>query len=320
MLLIILLAIAIFAQFFAAIIAIRLTRTTKYNASWILITIALVLMCVMMAAQFLRVLGRFYDNIYTLELHENVSITIGVITSLCFAVGVFLIQKILAYISLREELRRKSDERVLSATIQAEEAQRQRFAKELHDGLGPLLSTARLSISALAGRTTDELSKEILNNAEQAISLSVRTVRDVSNNLSPHILNNFGVTRALTNFINRLRLATETKIMFETNLKNERFTTDGEVVIYRSVCELINNSLKHSDARLMVVIMMYRAGEMVIEVKDDGKGFDTEVPTEGMGLSNIRSRISSIKGNIEIVSGEGSGTQIRIVLPIVVKS
>lgn len=318
MVLVILLFIAIVLQFSAAIIAMRLTRTTKFNAAWILITIALVFMCMMMLNAFVKVTGTHYGIDFVLHIPADVWAWLNLATSMCFAVGVLLIKKLLTYISNREESKRKNEERVLSAIIQAEEAQRLAFAKEIHDGLGPLLSTAKLSISAIATRTNDDqLTREIVKNAEQAITLSIASIKNISNNLSPHILNNFGFVRALTNFINRLRPVTQTRIVFDTNLTDERFSSEVEVVIYRVVCELINNVIKHSGAKLTIIAINYQKDMLTIEVKDDGKGFDTEFRSEGMGLSNISSRVSYIKGDITIQSKDGSGTQVTIRIPII---
>lgn len=318
MVLVTLLFIAIVLQFSAAIIAMRLTRTTKFNAAWILITIALVLMCMMMLNVFVKVASKRYGIDLVLRIPEDIWAWLNLATSMCFAVGVFLIKKLLTYISNREESKRKNEERVLSAIIQAEEAQRLEFAKEIHDGLGPLLSTAKLSISAIATRTNDDqLTREIVKNAEQAITLSIASIKNISNNLSPHILNNFGVVRALTNFINRLRPVTQTRVIFDTNLTGERFSSEVEVVIYRVVCELIHNVIKHSGAKLMIIAINYHKDMLTIEVKDDGKGFDTEFRSEGMGLSNISSRVSYIKGDITIQSKDGSGTQVTIRIPII---
>ena len=153
MVLLILLVISIVLQILAAGVAVRLIRTTKFNSSWILITIALVLMCVMRFNEFATVLSERTDgrtNMIVIEWEYYV--WVGVATSLCFAVGVFLVRKILNYIALREEQRRNSEKRLLSAVIRAEENQRQIISKELHDGLGPLLSSVRMSVSALSTR------------------------------------------------------------------------------------------------------------------------------------------------------------------------
>lgn len=320
MLLVILLALSIVAQLFAVIVALKLTRETKYNAAWILITIGLILTVFMMVEQLLVQLSKFTNNYISLRLDDTVMTWISVAIALCFAVGVFFIQRVLGYIFTQEETRRRNEERILNAVIQAEEAQRQQFAKELHDGLGPLLSTAKLSISALASKYGEmDISKqdmEIINNIQQSIALSINSIKDISNNLSPHVLNNFGVVRALNSFINRLRPAVETRIIFDTNLSDERFKPNNEIIIYRIACELITNALKHAKASRMIILLKYDKGMVNINVKDDGEGFDIENPSEGMGLSNISSRVSSVKGTIKIHSDSKWGTEIDILLPM----
>ena len=110
------------------------------------------------------------------------------------------------------------------------------------------------------------------------------------------MLNDFGLSRAISNFINKLPRG-EMRIVFETNLKNERFDTDIEVILYRVVCELINNSLKHSEAARVDLSLHYQQGQIRIRYKDNGCGFDPDkVGQKGMGISNIFSRISSLKG------------------------
>lgn len=310
------LLIAIIIQFSAAFVAIKLIRTTKYNASWILITIALTLQCVLMLSQFLGALQHFIQVPFTIKFTNEISVIITVITSSCFAVGVFLIKKILNYIYLKEKRRRQNNERTLNAIIEAEENERQRFAKELHDGLGPLLSAAKLSVSALATRTEDKFSQELISNIEQAVNLSIKSVKEISSNMTPHVLNSFGLEVALNGFMNRMRPASQTKIMFETNIKDRRFEPKAELIIYRVVCELTNNVIKHANAKLLIVNIEYTGSGLNISVQDDGVGFDVEQTSQGMGLSNITSRIGSIKGNIDIHSSSASGTHIKISLPV----
>ena len=98
-----------------------------------------------------------------------------------------------------------------------------------------------MSISALS-ETQDERSKEILRNANYVIDEAIRSLREISVNLSPHILNDFGLARAVSNFINKLPRSSM-RINFSTNLRTERFDMDIEVILYRVICELINNSL-----------------------------------------------------------------------------
>ena len=316
MFLIILLAVAIISQCIAAFVAIRLMRATKYNASWILITIALALLCFIMVNNLLGKLTRFFPNIFTFHIDEAVITWVIMIISLCFAIGVLLIQKILKYINLQAERRRREDERMMNAIIQAEENQRQKFAKELHDGLGPLLSSAKMSISALSQRVEGDLSKEIAYNIDQAITLSIKSIKEISNDLTPHVLGSFGIERALTSFINRLNPVTITKITIDSNLGTKRFDTKSELMVFRIVSELVNNTLKHADASILIIRLDYNNHEMAIELRDDGTGFDTSEPHDGMGLSNVTSRVGAVGGKIDIRSGIDEGTHITIYLPM----
>ena len=315
MVLIILLVVSIVLQLFAAGVAVRLTRVTKFNSSWVLITLALVFMCFMRFDEFMRVLNDRLGNDYV-SIPEDVSAWVGVTTSLCFAVGVFMIKKVLTYMALMEEKRRNSEKRILSAVIRAEEQQRQRFSKELHDGLGPLLSAVKMSVSALAKEEHDERSKEIIANTDQAISLAIKSIREVSYNLSPNILESFGVSRAISSFVNRLKLITTTRIVYETNVREERFSPDVEVIIYRVVCELLNNTMKHAEASRAKVVMMLGKNMLTVSYEDNGKGFDPEEETEGIGLSNITSRILSAKGEISVDSAPGEGMKVFLRLKV----
>lgn len=320
MVLLVLLAISIVLQIFAAGIAIRLTRTTKFNSSWILFTIALVLMCAMRFDEFARQLDQLTGGrTGTIVMRDGYYVWVGVVTSLCFAVAVFMIQKILNYITLREEQRRNSEKRLLSAVIRAEENQRQIISKELHDGLGPLLSSVRMSISALSTQSVSDTQKEILANTEYVINEAVKSLTEISNNLSPHILNNFGVARALNTFIHKLQpMCPSTRIEFgAAGMRDVRFDPDKEVILYRVVCELINNALKHASARRLTVEMQREREWITATVQDDGCGFDPEATSDGMGLSNIASRISSIRGEwtLDSLPGGGRGTRAVVRIP-----
>lgn len=316
MVLLILLVISIVLQIFAAGVAVRLTRRTKFNSSWILITIALVLMCVMRFDEFARQLSELTDGRTSIiVMREEYYVWVGIATSLCFAVGVFMVKKILSYIALREEQRLNSEKRLLSAVIRAEENQRQLISKELHDGLGPLLSSVRMSVSALSRQPLDETQKEILANTEYVVNEAVKSLTEISNNLSPHILDNFGVARAINTFVHKLQpMCPSTRILFRAEgMRDLRFEREREVILYRVVCELINNALKHAGAANLTIDMQADGDWISVRVSDDGCGFDPEAEPTGMGLSNIASRISSIRGELHLDSRPGGGgTRVSI--------
>ena len=312
MILKILFVIAIILQFFAVGVAIKLTRVTKYNFSWMLLTIGFILMAIMRLVEFLP-----YINVIKPQDYREIYVWGGVITSLAFAIGVFMIQRIFKYMKRVEDSRRLTEKMFLNAIIQTEERERKRFAKDLHDGLGPLLSTVKLSVSSLAQMKHDPASQEIVENTELVINEANKSLKEISDNLSPHVLNNFGLVRALNNFINKINIAKTIRINLLTDLKDERFDSNVEVVLYRVICELINNTIKHAHAKKIHISLTKDGEYLSILYKDDGKGFDVskviDQPTgTGMGFSNIYSRINSLKGEIKVESENKRGTLVNI--------
>jgi signal transduction histidine kinase len=216
-----------------------------------------------------------------------------------------------------EDSRRLTEKMFLNTIIQTEEKERKRFAKDLHDGLGPLLSSVKMSVSSLAQMKHDEASREIVENTELVINEAIKSLKEISDNLSPHILNNFGLVRALNNFANKINITKTIRINLITELKDERFDANVEVVLYRVICELINNTIKHAHAKKINISLSIDDDYMTIIYKDDGKGFDVNKIVEqqgssGMGFSNIYSRINSLKGEINIESENKKGTQVTI--------
>lgn len=312
MILQILLVITIILQFFAVGVAIKLTKVTKYNFSWILLTIGFIFMAVRRLIEFLPYISNFKTATF-----GEVLIWFGVVTSLTFAIGVFMIQRIFKYMKRVEDSRRLTEKMFLNAIIQTEEKERKRFAKDLHDGLGPLLSTVKMSVSALAQIEHNKASKEIVINTELIINEAIKSLKDISDNLSPHVLNNFGLLRALRNFTNKINTTKAIEIKLESNITSDRFNNNIEVVLYRVICELINNTIKHASAKTINISLIKKDDYLKIAYRDNGKGFDKnkleELPsTGGMGFSNIYSRINSLKGDISIESEPGKGTLVYI--------
>jgi len=312
MILKILFVIAIILQFFAVGVAIKLTRVTKYNFSWMLLTLGFILMAIMRLVEFLPYVSSIKPQDY-----REIFVWGGVITSLTFAIGVFMIQKIFKYMKRVEDSRRLTEKMFLNTIIQTEEKERKRFAKDLHDGLGPLLSTVKMSVSSLAQMKHDDASHEIVENTELVINEAIKSLKEISDNLSPHILNNFGLVRALNNFANKINITKSIQIKLESNLKDERFDNNIEVVLYRVICELINNTIKHAHAKKINISLSKDTEYLHITYKDDGKGFDVSKVIEqpangGMGFSNIYSRINSLKGEIKIESENKKGTLVNI--------
>ena len=306
------LIVSIVLQFVAMIFAITLIRTTKYNSSWILLSIGLMIMAGRRLLDFLPYVNR--ELSHRMEIFSS---WLGVLVSILMVVGVFYIRKIFIYLRKAEETRKAAEKRVLNAVIITEENERKRLAKELHDGLGPLLATAKMSVSALTEQQAAVAgNKTIYNNALQAINESSSSLREISNNLSPHLLDNFGLHRAISTFTEKINDTGKIKIEFSSNLGSQRFESNAEVIIYRAVCELIINTLKHAQANKILISLDTENDTLMLLYQDDGIGYEFQKVldgnTEGMGINNIRSRIGSLNGTFEVDSWPGEGIIVTV--------
>lgn len=291
---------ALILQFVAIVYALRLVRRTKYSAIWILCVIGFVLIGV---ERYFEVIGIEND-----QVGLYISIVLGVVVSICISVAVLFAHRLVNYLDCVDRQRAMFNRRIMTEVLRAEERSKQHFSKELHDGMGPLLSSAKMSLSALSQDGLSEQQRELLSNTIYILDQALRSVREISNNLSPQVLVDFGLSQAVENFTSRLSVMHGVVIRFNTTLTTERFDGDVEVIVYRVICELINNSLKHSGCTDIVLDLEYQDNTLTLNYADNGRGFDPETVTDcGMGLSNISSRISSLGGIFTINSAKGMG-------------
>ena len=289
-------------------IAISLFKRTKFNAAWILISAGFFLLTIYRVIELFPAI-----HVSDLEKAYKVQVWLSFIISLAFSIGVFYIRKLFQFLRRLDNLRSETEKRVLSAVIRTEEQERQRFAKELHDGLGPLLSVIKMLLSGFAQNNSPEVNEKIKGNLKQAVDEAIESVREISANISPHILNNFGLKDAVTSFVKKLRPNERIKIRFDTNIEKRRFSYNVEVIMYRVICELINNTLRHAEATEVNISLQVSDDTLRLEYADNGMGFDVEQAESdgGMGLNNMRYRLQSGNGDIEIESEEGKGMRAR---------
>lgn len=307
------LVISILLHFFAASVAIRLTKVTKYNLSWMLITMALLLMAIRRSFEFIPFISDF-----TFENLNILFVWLGVGSSLFLAAGVFLIRRIFNYMREVEAKTREYENKLLTTAIETEEHERRRFAKDLHDGLGPILSSVKLSLTALDSAQTPTQKQKILDNVKLMVNEGIRGIKEISDNLSPHVLQNFGLEIALQNFINKVCFDGSIDIEFENNFEALRLNENTEIVLYRVACELINNTLKHSEASKAELKLFKNDRQVNMIYSDNGKGFDVDMIESftGMGLNNILSRVNSLKGTVVFERQEPNGVVVNVVIPV----
>lgn len=300
------LVVSLVVQAVATVFALRLVRRTKYNVAWILMIFGYLIISVVMFLQL-----RMYNG--KIDISPRAVVAICSLSTICISVGVMFAHRMFKYIDRLNRQRALLNKRLLTAVLRAEEKSKSRFAKELHDGMGPLLSSAKMSLTAL-GSARDEMQRaEIVANTTYVIDEAIRSVREISNNMQPQVLHDFGLARGVQNFINKSVAIHDVKMRFTTNLRSERFDSDVEIVMYRVICELINNSLKHSKCHSINLSLALANGELSLEYTDDGKGFNPQAMIDcGMGLSNISSRVNSLNGVLEITSAKGKGMRASV--------
>lgn len=223
-------------------------------------------------------------------------------------------------IAIKEDIteRKLMEQKISNVAINAEEKERGRLAKDLHDGLGPLLSAAKLYIESLKYNDSKKLNEETLVKFNKIIDEAIISTKEIANNLSPHLLKNFGLTAAIKTFSNKLFSDENMDINIRSNL-DMRISENIEITIYRIVIELMNNSLKYAEASIIDIDINKDNNNLFINYADNGIGFDVkkalEMPT-GLGFNNIINRVNIINGELEIDSKPNKGSVFKIKIPL----
>jgi PAS domain S-box-containing protein len=225
---------------------------------------------------------------------------------------------ILATVSDLSE-RRMLEKEIFNSEIRSEEKERERFAKELHDGLGPILSTCKIYLHTLREMLSDK--EDLLKISNRSLDLlddALSSIKEISNNLSPHVLRNFGLVQAIVAFTHNLENISG--INFEVHYNfDERLNELIEFTAYRVITELINNSIKHSEATLIVINLDLEKPTLKVTYTDNGKGFNFEKVKKmkkGFGMRNIENRISKLNGSYSCVTAPSNGIIVNFILDI----
>jgi PAS domain S-box-containing protein len=219
-----------------------------------------------------------------------------------------------AFVDITE--RRKKRRLVIETMMQAEEKENKRIAQELHDGVGPLLSTAKIYAHALVSNCHGEEAKGFGEKLNELLNNAIKELRNTINNVSPQILQRYGLIKALESFVEHIQPIKAIRF----NIVAIQLNTQSplvELAIYRSLVELINNSIKYGSPSNIQVKLETTGSSLVVEYMDDGKGFKLEEKRlKGFGISNIINRIDSIGGFCNITTSPGEGVMVKITFDI----
>lgn len=197
------------------------------------------------------------------------------------------------------------------ALVNAQEQERERIARDMHDGIGPLLTTIRLKVATM--ENNEPLKQEFL----QLIDDTITEIRRVSRNLMPAVLMDFGPGEALSILADDLQKSAGVTIHYVNELvtDNSQLGKQKGIALYRVAQEALNNAIKHAEATTIKMSLTEFDDQVVFYIRDDGKGFDLAHNTNGGGLRNIKERVFILNGTMQIDTGS-QGTSIEIEIPI----
>jgi PAS domain S-box-containing protein len=212
--------------------------------------------------------------------------------------------------------RKKIQKQIIRTIIETEEKERKRFAADLHDGLSPILSTIRLYSDLLRSKQESKGKEtELIDNIEELADMAISSAKEIANNITPQILHDFGLATAVEEFC---RFLNKTKsVSIETDTTGYELTgrTFSESVLFQTLKELIHNTIKHAQAKNITIELKNTNKNIYLYYRDDGIGFNVSEMmnnSSGLGLSNIKNKIKTVKGTCDFNSMPGKGMFVLI--------
>lgn len=238
-------------------------------------------------------------------------------------IGILLVAGAFSYMYLKaQQQKRVANEKLeeerkrLNAIIQTQEEERKRISAELHDGIGPLLSAVKINLSMLGHATENE---EQYATTMALIDQSYKELRQISHTMMPAMLAKTGLAETLIELVDKLRLPGSMDFSFYADEENERYSEQIEINTYRITQELLNNIVRHANAKEVTVQLYKDNNELSLMIEDNGDGFDVVnlYKSKGNGWTNIQSRLNLLGGSIEIDSKPGrKGTVVHVIIPL----
>ncbi|MCB0597973.1 MAG: sensor histidine kinase [Lewinellaceae bacterium] len=219
---------------------------------------------------------------------------------------------------------KKAEQHMLDAILEATEAQRRKLSKEIHDGIGPLISTIKLNLDALQLEIKGENARalQMIESMSELLKTMSNDIRSISHNLMPNVLVDFGLVAALDNLCQRVNSSGKVQANFYHSDIRERIGRKMALGLYRISQELINNAVKYAGASTINVQLIRHSNSIVLMVEDDGVGFSPHQPHQspamdkGIGLKNIQTRVRSLGGSFILESQPGQGVLATIEVPM----
>ncbi len=211
--------------------------------------------------------------------------------------------------------REKLQKELVSRTIEAQEEERRRIARELHDEAGQALTSVMLGLRMIRETDDDSMVEDQIELVRNQVSEALTSLRRLAAEMRPPALDGLGLTSAVRNLTESAGLMKGLNVDFESSDLRGHLQPAAEAVVYRILQEALTNVARHSEAENVSVTISKRDDEVIAMVEDDGKGFDLD-ETDGLGLLGMRERIELINGRLKIETKPGHGTVIVCKVPV----
>ncbi len=220
-------------------------------------------------------------------------------------------QKLLHELEL-EKIKQSHRIHMLSAMLEGQEQERTRLARDLHDGLGGLLSSIKIELSQVVEQPSREM-KDGIGKTLSHLDDAVNELRRIARSLMPEILMKYGLAEATKEFCKNFK-ETGVNLICQVFNYNDLLSQEKQVVLYRIMQELVNNAIKHASASQILVIIQQSGETLYLTVEDDGKGFNSSLidTRTGAGLANVKARADFLNAKFEIQSTPGNGTSVTV--------
>ncbi|MCB9363048.1 MAG: response regulator [Flavobacteriales bacterium] len=206
------------------------------------------------------------------------------------------------------------DQLIIKSTIAAQENERGRIARDLHDSVGQSLVGIKFQLEQLKPNASKN-QIELIDDISNLLSSSIQQLRSICYGITPPVLTDFGIEKAINQLcINYSK--NNLSINTEFNQKVHALDKDLEIGLYRIIQEFIQNSIKHANCKNINISFQISQNKLLLALNDDGVGFDVSNISNGLGIANIKSRVKSLKGNLNVQSKIGGGTKIEVDIPL----
>lgn len=243
---------------------------------------------------------------------------IGIILLIGFVFLYFRQKAVKDRIIARQRIQQLEEEKKLLAAkslVEGQEEERKRIAREIHDGLGVLLSTTKMQFSTII-ETSPEI-RPIVEKASKLLEQASNDARKISHNMMPGLLTKLGLYEAVEDLFEKISDTESLKVHVDIPEDLKRLPENNEIMVYRIIQELVNNTIKHAEAKNIRLCMQVREDQLDIGYSDDGKGFDynEKIDSKSIGLTSIQSRVNFLNGKMQVTSEPGQGASFRVLIP-----